>query len=413
MDVEIITIGDEIITGHIVDTNAAFIARQLTDIGLPVRYRTSVGDSVEAMDEAFRLAWRRARVTICTGGLGPTDDDITKKAIVKVFKRNLIFNEELLELLRKRWAARGIEMPAINQNQALLPQGALLFPNKIGSAVGICIAEEGRIFIALPGVPAEAEQIMVDEVVPYLKSLRQGHAIEVVRLRTTGIVESRLAEKLKDGLKLEPGVRLAYLPGYGGVDLRIIASADSSEEAQNKANDLARYVESKAGRYIYTRGDDNLEAVVGQLLRDNDKTLAVAESCTAGMLGSRVTAVAGASDYFLGGIIAYANEVKTERLGVDAGIIEEHGAVSEECALAMASGCRNLFGSDYALSITGIAGPEGGTEDKPVGTVYVGLSSAHHNLARRFNLGSTREINRTRSVYCALELLRRAILDLL
>jgi len=412
MEIEIITIGDELITGHVIDTNSAFMAKMLVEAGMEVRYKSAVGDSMDAMVEAFRLAWRRAKVTITTGGLGPTDDDMTKKAIVKVFRRNLIFHEDILEDIRHRYALRGIDMPAINQNQALLPQGATLFPNKMGSAVGICIAEEGQVFISLPGVPAEARQIMEDEVIPYLQGMRQGEPFHVVRLRTTGVIETKLVEKLKPEMKIPSGVRLAYLPSYGGVDLRILATAETQEEAEKKGNNLARFIESKVGKYIFTRGDDNLEAVVGQILKDNDKTLAVAESCTAGLLGHRVTAVSGSSDYFLGGILAYSNDVKTGHLKVDPKIIEEHGAVSEECAVAMANGCRELFGSDYALSITGIAGPTGGTDEKPVGTTYIGISSAHAGRAQLFSLGIDRDINRTRASYCALEMLRREMLDI-
>lgn len=412
MDTEIITIGDELITGHTVDTNAAMIARQVTDLGFNVRFKTSVGDSLDSMEEAFRLALKRARLVITTGGLGPTDDDITKKAMVRLFKRNLIFHQELLDDIRARYAQRGVEMPAINQNQALLPQGATLFPNKHGSAVGLCIAEEGRIFIALPGVPTEAEQILLDEVVPYLRGLHSVHGMKIVKLRTTGIYESRLAELIGRDLKLEPGVRLAYLPSYSGVDLRIMATGDNQQEAGDKALQLIRHLEDKCGRYIYGRDDDTLEATVGQLLKDNDKTLTVAESCTGGQLGMLITSVSGASDYFLGGVIAYSNDVKTGQLEVDPEIIEKHGAVSEPCAIAMATGCRKLLNSDYALSITGIAGPTGGTEDKPVGTTFIGLASAHAAYARKFNFGARRDTGRSRATYAALELLRREILDI-
>jgi len=412
MDVEIITIGDELITGHRVDTNTAFIASHLTRIGLNVRYQSSVGDTLEAMEEAFRLALRRAHIVITTGGLGPTDDDVTKKAIVKVFKRNLIFHEDILEDIRSRYARRGIDMPAINQNQALLPQGANVFPNEHGSAVGICIAEEGRVFISLPGVPFEMIQILTDEVIPYLCKLNAGQALEVISLKTTGAVESKLAELIVPGLKLEPGVRLAYLPSPSAIELRVIATAEHQEAAAEKAQALVRYLETVVGKYIFGRDDDTLEAVVGQLLSDNDRTLAVAESCTGGGLGSRLTAVPGSSKYFMGGIVSYANGVKIKQLGVDPGLLEEHGAVSEECARAMAAGCRTLFDTDYALSITGIAGPDGGTDDKPVGTTFVGLSSLHDTYARQFHFGARRESVRERAVYAALELLRRDILDI-
>lgn len=412
MDVEILTIGDELITGHRVDTNSAFIAQQLTRIGLNVRYKSSVGDSLEAMEEAFRLALKRAQVVITTGGLGPTDDDITKKAVVKVFKRNLIFHEEVLEEIKTRFMRRGVEMPAINQNQALLPQGATVFPNKYGSAVGLCMAEEGRIFIALPGVPFEMKQILVDEVLPYLKNLHVGQALEVVSLRTIGAMESTLAELIAPGLKLEPGIKLSYLPSPSAIELRVMATAESADEAREKVQAVVRHLESTVGKYIFGRGDDTLEVIVGQLLADNDKTLAVAESCTGGQLGMLLTSVPGSSKYFLGGIVAYANGVKIEQLGVDPKILDEHGAVSEECALAMAEGCRKRFQSDYALSITGIAGPDGGTEEKPVGTTFIGLSSIHETYVKKFIFGTLRETVRERATFAALEMLRRDILDI-
>lgn len=412
MDAEIISIGDEIITGHTTDTNSAFIAQQLTGIGINVKHLSAVGDTLDEMVEVFRQALKRAHVVITTGGLGPTEDDITKKALVKVFKRNLIFHEEILEDIRARYAKRGIEMPAINQNQALLPQGATFFANKSGSAVGICIAENGRVFVSLPGVPTEMKQILLDDVLPYLQNMKAVAGIKVVKLRTTGIFESRLAEKIVPGLKLETGVKLAYLPSWGGVDLRILASGENNDEAAEKAQNVVRYLESVCGKYIYGKDDDTLEGVVGQLLKVNDKTLSVAESCTAGQLGMLITSVPGSSAYFLGGVIAYSNDIKIEQLSVDADIIAQHGAVSEQCAVAMAKGCRKLLGSDYALSITGIAGPEGGSDDKPVGTTFIGLSSAHATYARKFNFGTVRQSNRSRAAYAALELLRREILDI-
>ena len=412
MFAEIITIGDELVTGFRVDTNCAFICRQLTSAGYNIRFTTSVGDSIESMEEAFRLAMRRASLVVTTGGLGPTDDDITKKAIVKTFKRNLIFHEDILSELKKRYATRGIDMPAINQNQALLPQGARFFPNKNGSAVGICIAEQGKIFVALPGVPQEMEQIVRDELIPYLMSLKTTQHMSSMTLKTTGIVESKLAELIAPGLKLEQGVKLAYLPGYSGVNLRVLARADDAEEAQANCAKLIAYIENKCDRFIFGREDDTLEGVLGQLLLDNDKTLSVAESCTAGQLGMTITSVSGASKYFIGGEIAYANEAKIDRLGVDREIIEQHGAISEQCALAMAEGARKLYGTSYALSVTGIAGPDGGTKEKPVGTTWISLASAHNSFAQKFNFGSERNSNRIRASYAALELLRKEILDI-
>jgi nicotinamide-nucleotide amidase len=412
MDAEIITIGDEIITGHTIDTNGAFIAASLLTIGLNIRFRTSVGDTPEDMEEAFQLALKRAQVVITTGGLGPTDDDITKRSIVKVFKRNLIFHEDILEDIKARYLQRGVEMPAINQNQALLPQGATLFPNATGSAVGICINERGKIFISLPGVPGEMEQILTDEVLPYLRERIRDDAFSVTKLRTTGIIESRLHELIKPNLKPEPGVKLAYLPSYSGVDLRVIARARTQAEADEKKHTLVRYLEATVGKYIYGRDLDTQVSVVGRLLVDNDKTLAVAESCTAGLIGAAMTSIPGSSAYFIGGILAYSDEVKIAELGVARETIEQHGAVSEATALEMALCCRRKFGSDYALAVTGIAGPDGGTESKPVGTVWIGLASAHNTIGRLFPLGGQREVVRQRAVACAIELLRREILDI-
>ncbi len=412
MDVEIITIGDEVLTGHTVDTNAAFIAEMLTEMGLSVRWQSSVGDDIESMEETFRLALKRASVVITTGGLGPTDDDLTKRAIVKVFKRNLVFHEDILAEIKQRYEARGLQMPAINQNQALLPQGALFFANKHGSAVGICINEMGRIFVSLPGVPREMKQVLVDEVVPYLKANTQRISLAVRKLRTTQIIESALAELIVPGLSLEPGVRLAYLPGYSGVDLRIMAYGENDDETSNKARAVAQHIEKRAGKYIYGYDDDTLEDVIGHLLADNNKSLSVAESCTGGQLGMTITSVAGSSTYFVGGVQAYANEVKIHQLSVTPEIINTHGAVSEACAIAMAEGVRKLLRTDYALSVTGIAGPDGGTESRPVGTTFVGVATANRSYAGKFMYGRDRLVNRSRAVYSALELLRREILDI-
>jgi len=412
MDAEIITIGDELTSGHRINSNATEIARRLNDLGLRVKFVTSVGDNTEEMAEAFHLALRRVKVVIATGGLGPTDDDLTKKVIVKVFKRNLVFHDDILERIKERSRQRGIDFPAINQNQALLPQGATFFPNRHGSAVGICLSEHGKIFISLPGVPREMMQIMDDEVIPYLAKLNLGQAIKVVTLRTTGIVESRMAELITPDMPADQVVSLAYLPSYRGLSMRITARGTDRDEVDAAAHKLVQFLEKKAGRYIFGRNDDSLEEVVGQLLIDNDKTVSVAESCTGGQLGMILTSVAGSSQYFVGGLQAYSNDVKVSQLKVSSQTLEDSGAVSEPCAQQMAVGARELFKTDYAVSITGIAGPEGGSDEKPVGTTYIGLASAHTTNARLFNLGTDRNVVRTRACYAALEMLRREILDI-
>jgi nicotinamide-nucleotide amidase len=413
MDVEIVTIGDEVVTGHTVDTNSSFIGRALTDIGLNVKYKTSVGDALDVMEEALRIALKRAQVVIATGGLGPTEDDMTKRAIVKVFKRNLIFHEDVLADIKERYRRRGIEMPAINQNQALLPQGARFFPNRFGSAVGICIAEEGRIFIALPGVPMEMRQLMTDEVVPYLKSLKGGQTLKVIKLRTTGIIESALSELISQNMKIDSTIRLGYLPSPCGVDLRIIAPGGTEADAEEKAKSVAFQLNEVIGKYLYGRDEESLESVIGALLTKRKEKLCVAESCTGGQLGMAITSVPGSSNYFVGGVLSYSNEVKLQQLGVDELILKQVGAVSEQCALAMAIGARKLFKTDYALAVTGIAGPDGGTEEKPVGVTFISLAAPKRTFARKFQFGSNREFNRSRAVYAALEMLRREILGII
>jgi len=412
MIAEIITIGDELLYGARQDTNSSFIAQQLDGIGIDVAYITTTGDNMDRMVEAINLALRRAEVIITTGGLGPTDDDITKKAICKVFKRNLIFHEDVLEDLQRRFAERGLKMPAINQNQALLPQGAKFLNNKIGSALGIVIEEHGHFFCSMPGVPVEMKTITEEELIPLLKTKIGNLTILRHRIRTAGIMESVLAEKIRPHLKFAEGISLAYLPSYRGVDLCVKGSGTIREEVAAGVNMLAEGIRRAAGDYIYTEDDRELEDVIGNLLQEKGLTLAVAESCTGGLLGGRLTNTPGASDYFRGGILAYSNEIKTGQLGVSQQTLETHGSVSPETAKAMASGVIKALGADIGVSITGIAGPTGGTEEKPVGTVFVGVAMSDREVAAKFSLGDSREMIRKRSVTMALDVLRRELLRL-
>lgn len=413
MDVELISIGDEIITGHTVDTNTPYIARRLAEIGLSVVYRTAVGDDLTRMEEVILQALKRTDVVIATGGLGPTDDDITKKGIVKVFKRNLVFHEDVLDDLKKRFAARGIEMPAINQNQALLPQGAVYLPNRIGSAVGIVIVEGGKVFASLPGVPREMEVITDEELIPYLQThlVKQGH-LKIHKLRTTGIFESALAEKIAPYIKLPENVRLAYLPSFSGVDLRVIASGGTREMADEAGDKIVTQLRQLTGKYIYGEGEDTLESVVGKLLMERGETVSTAESCTAGLLAGKITDIPGSSKYFLQGEVTYSNRSKIDFLGVPAETIEKFGAVSGEVAEAMAAGILQKAGTDYGVAITGIAGPDGGTDEKPIGTVFIAVASKKGVASKKFMMSRDRQSNRGRSVYAALEMLRRTILEI-
>ena len=409
MIAEIITIGDELLYGSRIDTNSAFLGSRLDGAGIEVRYMSSTGDNMELMIEAITLALRRADVVITTGGLGPTDDDITKNAICKVFKRNLIFHEDILEALQKRFTERGQQMPAINQNQALLPQGARFLANKTGSALGIVIEERGKIFCAMPGVPYEMRPMADDELLPLLSSKMGNKIIRRLKLRTVGITEAVLAEKIRPNLKFAEGVSLAYLPSYRGVDLCIKGMGTVPEEVESGVKLLADGIRRSAGAYIFTEDDRDLEEVIGLMLIEQHKTIAVAESCTGGLLGGRLTSVPGSSAYFLGGIISYANEVKINRLGVPAEIIERFGAVSAETARAMATGVIQAIGSDIGVSITGIAGPDGGTPEKPVGTVFIGLATDKGSTHRHHQLSNDREVNRERAVSAAMNLIYKEL----
>ncbi len=412
MDVEILTIGDELLLGQTIDTNSAFIALKLSEIGLIPKYKSTCGDHVDDIEKAIKLAVKRSRLIITTGGLGPTDDDNTKKAIVKVFQRRLILDDKILGDIRARYKKRGIEMPAINENQALIPSGSHTFKNRLGSASGIGIIENNFVFIALPGVPTEMKVMIREEIIPFLTTKNFQKPATIVTLKTNGLFESQLAEIIAPDLKLETGVRLAYLPGFSGVDLRIVAVGGDNMTAQEKAQKLVEHIESKIGPYIYGRDNDTLPSVIGSQLKKNKKSISTAESCTGGELGEMITSVAGSSNYYLGGIVAYANEVKIRQLNVSSETLDKHGAVSEECAVEMAVGCRKLFESDYSLSITGIAGPNGGTADKPVGTIFIGLLSDKKNLVKHYNFGVDRESVRARACYAALEMLRRELLGI-
>lgn len=410
MIAEILTIGDELLRGSRVDTNSAFLARKLDEIGIEVRYKSTAADDMDRLEEALGLALRRADIIITTGGLGPTDDDITKKAICKVFKRNLIFHENVLADLEKRFASRGMKMPSINQNQALLPQGATFLANRTGSALGIVIDEHGKFFCSMPGVPHEMETMTVEELIPHLRD-RTGDRI-VVRhlLRTIGVPESVLAEKFRTGLKFPDGVSLAYLPSYGKVDLALKGTGTVREEVQNAVDQAAATIRNLVGDAVFTEDERELETVVGEMLVERQMTLATAESCTAGLLAGRITRVPGSSRYFLGGVVAYANGVKTSVLLVPAQVLDSVGAVSAETAEAMARGARKLTGASVGISVTGVAGPDGGTAEKPVGTVFVGLATEQAISSKQYLMGGDREIIRERSVLVALDTVRRALM---
>jgi nicotinamide-nucleotide amidase len=377
MKAEIITIGDELLYGHVQDTNSSFIGESLTAEGIEVVFKTSVGDDINRITEALDVARTRADVIIASGGLGPTQDDLTKKAVVKAFKRNLIFHQEILKQIEESFRRRGRPMPKVNQNQALIPQGAKALSNLWGVAPGIFIEEDKTLFFAVPGVPAEMKWMVENEILPVLIERKPPSFILHRKLRTTGVSESAIYEEIEKLIDPKEEVKVAFLPGYLGVDIRLTAQSGDERQTQVKIDELDQKIRETLGDYLYGTGDQTLEEVVGRFLSERKQTIAVAESCTGGLVGAKITNVSGSSEYFERGVVTYSNQAKTQLLKVPSEMIERHGAVSEQVAILMAEGVRKLAKTDYGLSVTGIAGPTGGTPQKPVGLVFIGF--AHEN----------------------------------
>lgn len=414
MRIEVVTIGDELLLGFTIDTNAAHLGRELAGLGVEIVRRTTCGDSAESIASAVRDALDRADGVITTGGLGPTSDDLTKPSIAALFGRAMVLDEAHLAWMRERWASRwpGRTMPAANVQQAMLPVGARKLTNNHGSAPGIFLEDDrGRWVAMLPGVPREMRGMLGDTLLPLLRE-RLGAVPRVVRsrtLRSTGMAESLVADRIAAIPEGVGDVELAYLPNVEGVDLRLTVRGLPPDEADARLAAAAGRVRNAMGAAIYGEGDVDLAEVVLAACRERTLTVGVAESCTGGMLGQRLTAIPGSSDVVQGGVIAYANAVKERLLDVPAAMLREHGAVSEPVARAMATGARHRLGVDAALSITGVAGPEGGTPDKPVGTVWIALDLQGAVEARLLRLWGDRDEVRRRSAQAALELLRRAV----
>lgn len=413
MDVELVSIGDELLLGYTIDTNAAFFAREAAALGVRVVRRATVGDGAEQIASGVRDALERTGAVITSGGLGPTADDLTKPSIAALFGRGMYRDDAIVESLRARWKARGWpgELPQANETQAMIPEGASILDNRHGSAPGIWLEDgHGRWVAMLPGVPREFRGMTKDTILPRLLARGAGNTVVRSRtLRTTGIAESAIADALGEYAKDPLGVSLAYLPGWEGVDLRLTVRDVTTAVAESQLDAAAEAVRSKVGKWIYGEDDADLVILVLDALRSRRMKVAVAESCTGGMLGMRLTAIAGSSDVVLGGVIAYANEVKVGQLGVREQTLKAHGAVSEETAREMARGARTHIGADVGVSITGVAGPAGGTAEKPVGTYCVAIDvRGEVRSLRTASVGDRHEI-RQRATQAALSLLRRAL----
>lgn len=413
--VELVTIGDELILGDTVDTNAAWLGTRLAAAGIRVLRTTTVGDDIDAIRSAVRDAIRRTGVVICSGGLGPTHDDLTRPAVAGLFGYRLREDPVVLEGIRQRFLMRGLEMPELNRIQAEVPERAVVFPNPKGTAPGLAVeGPEGQVAILLPGVPAELKAIVEASVLPYLLARRSdwGQPIRSRILRTTGIPESSLAERIADFEDSIAPLTLAYLPSVIGVDLRLTSWGGLPEEDAERALDAAEAaLVDRIGEYVYGRDDEDLAAVVNRMLAQRGITLALAESCTGGLVAKRITDPPGASAVLVGAVVAYANEIKESILGVKRATLIEFGAVSAETAREMVIGVRRCIGADAALSITGIAGPGGGTPEKPVGTVWIGAALGDRITTRRYIFPGGREEIRERAAQAALAMLWRMLQD--
>lgn len=410
--IEIVAVGDELLSGATVDSNAATIARTLEPLGLRVTRKTTVGDCAADIAGAVGAALERCGAVITTGGLGPTRDDVTRNAVAGVFGRELEFREDLWQALERRWARRGV-IPQTNRVQAEVPAGAEVFRNPRGTAPGIAIADDERgLCIMLPGPPHEMENILAESVVPFLAARVAGAARRPFRrqLRTTGIAESAIAERVGDKLDDLP-LEVAFLPKVDGNDIRVTGWATDGLAIAGALDDALGRLRKILGIHVYSEGDVDLAQVLGDLLRQRRLTVAVAESCTAGLIAKRLTEPAGASDYFWGGMIVYADAAKVEMLGVSADTLARHGAVSEETAREMAVGACRRSGADASIAVTGIAGPTGGTEEKPVGTVWLAVRVGDVTVAARRYYPGTRDMVRARAVQGGLDLLRRTLLE--
>jgi len=407
---EIITIGDEILIGQVIDTNSAWIAEQLNMAGITVHQITSISDDRLHILTALKEASQRAKLILITGGLGPTKDDITKTTLCDFFNTKLVFSEIAYRNVEKLFAIRGMKVTELNRLQAMVPETCTVIENPNGTAPGMWFENEGCTYISMPGVPFEMKAMMELQILPKL-NINPDKVIIHRTILTEGIGESNLAtiiEPWEDALP--PSIKLAYLPQPGMVRLRLTASGSDREQLQQAIGQAEKELLLIAGNYIFGRDNDTMESVVGQLLREKGKTLSTAESCTGGNIAQLITSVAGSSDYFKGSVVAYSNEIKELMLDVPPQTLLEHGAVSRQTVIAMAEGIRERFSSDYAIAVSGIAGPGGGTIEKPVGTTWIAVSTPERTITKKFLLGDHRGRNIRKASLAALNLLRKELI---
>lgn len=402
---EIVTIGDEILYGQILDTNGQWMSAQLDEAGIRVTHRTTVGDNEKDILAAFTAAESRADIVLITGGLGPTADDLTKPCLAKYFNVGMKLNEAALKELQVIFDHIGRDLTETNRNQVVLPENCQYVSNTMGTAPGMWFDENDTIFVSMPGVPFEMKKMMEDTVLPKLKDRFLTPEVLHKLIKTIGIGESWLADKIEDWENSMPdNIKLAYLPSLGQVKLRLTAVGDDIEQLRADVDQKIEELIPAAGKYIYGYDSDTIEQVVGQVLVAKNLSIATAESCTGGYLAHMITSVPGSSSYYKGSILAYSNEVKTNQLGVSKATLDEFGAVSEETVIAMAEGVRRVISADVGIATSGIAGPDGGTEDKPVGTIWIAVVTQDKKVTKKLALYKDRELNIKATAVAALAL---------
>ncbi|WP_238886171.1 competence/damage-inducible protein A [Clostridium sp. YIM B02551] len=409
MNAEIISVGTELLLGDIVNTNAQYLSKELASLGINVYRQTVVGDNEERILESFERAFENSDIIVTTGGLGPTPDDLTKEVAAKYFKQELVLHEESYKKLESYFKNNGRGVTESNKKQAYFPKEAIILENNHGTAPGAILeSENGKKIIILPGPPKEMKPMFDECVVPYLKKLTDNVLVSKT-LRLFGIGESHMAEEIKDIIDTQTNPTIAPYAKDVDVTLRITAKGKNEEEARKLIIPMEKKVREKLGEFIYGEGETTLEEVVAKMLVDKKITISTAESCTGGMIASKLINYGGISECFLEGAVTYSNDAKANRLGVKKETLDKYGAVSEETAKEMAEGIAKTSGTDVGVSTTGIAGPTGGTEEKPVGLVYVGISYKGNTIVKRFEFQGDRNKVRIRTTMNALNIIRKTI----
>ncbi len=404
---EIITIGDEILYGQITDTNSQWLSDAMDAAGFRTVRKTTVGDREQEILEVFQEAEGRADVVLITGGLGPTEDDLTKPCLARYFGCGLALNDRALREVSSFFDSKGLELTDLNKQQAVLPVCCDPVTNELGTAPGMWFERNGKVFVSMPGVPHEMKRMMEKHIIPRLSETFATEVVYHRLIKTIGIGESWLSEKISNWAHALPDhIKLAYLPSLGQVKLRLTATGEDRELLAGEVDRQTEKLMEYAGKYIYGFDQDEIESVLGRILTSRQLTLAVAESCTGGNVGRTITQVPGSSAYFTGGVIAYANEVKEQVLGVKKETLETFGAVSEETVREMAEGICRVMGTDIGLATTGIAGPDGGSAEKPVGTVWIACHFGGETITRKLQLWKDRKVNIHASTIGVLNLLR-------